>query len=242
LYADGINVHAMLFPRAEFRKMADGAIHNSFTHSLLAKGRLLYTHDETIADLCVRMRAIGERDRGIQLLHAGASALPSIDKAHKWWVTRRDLDYTALWILYAATPLAQIEVLDAKLLVDREVIPQAMKLNPGFFSIVYADLINQKKTPQRVEAALGAVDRYIDERAGTLFAPVVDHLRDIGEARSCKELEDYFKRHFDIRGVITVCEYLADRGTIGKVSTPAQLTRKSNITVEEMAFFYLDPR
>src|SRR6195256_1640716 len=43
LYADGINVHAMLVPRADFRKMAEGAIRNSFQHSLLAKGRLLYT-------------------------------------------------------------------------------------------------------------------------------------------------------------------------------------------------------
>ena len=35
-----------------------------------------------------------------------------IDKAHKWFVTRGDLDYTALWILYAATPLARIEVIE----------------------------------------------------------------------------------------------------------------------------------
>src|SRR5512143_1150403 len=46
LNADGINVHAVLMPRAEFRKIAEGAIRNSFMHSLLAKGRLLYTHDE----------------------------------------------------------------------------------------------------------------------------------------------------------------------------------------------------
>ena len=52
LYADGVNVHAILMPRAQFRKMAEGSIRNSFMHSLLAKGRLLYTHDETIADLC----------------------------------------------------------------------------------------------------------------------------------------------------------------------------------------------
>ena len=45
LYADGVNVHAFLMPRAEFRKTVEGSVHNSFMHSLLAKGRLLYTHD-----------------------------------------------------------------------------------------------------------------------------------------------------------------------------------------------------
>lgn len=55
LYADGVNVHAMLVQRAQFRKLAEGSLRNSFIHSLLAKGRLLYTHDETIATLCGRL-------------------------------------------------------------------------------------------------------------------------------------------------------------------------------------------
>src|ERR1700722_13787254 len=71
LYADGVNVHAFLIPRAQFRLMIEGSIRNSFVHSFLAKGRLLYTHDETIADLCEQLRVIGERDIQIQLLHAG---------------------------------------------------------------------------------------------------------------------------------------------------------------------------
>src|SRR5579872_2157204 len=70
LYANGINVHACLMPRAEFRKTAEGAIRNSFLHSLLAKGRLLYTHDDTIAALCARLHEIGERDIQLQLLNA----------------------------------------------------------------------------------------------------------------------------------------------------------------------------
>src|SRR2546421_10081048 len=105
LDADGVNVHAFLLPRAEFRKTVEGAVRNSFMHSLLAKGRLLYTHDRTIADLCARLGEIGDRDTRAQLLSAATAALPPIDKAHKWLVTRGDLDYTALWILYAVTPL-----------------------------------------------------------------------------------------------------------------------------------------
>src|SRR5438445_2858116 len=156
LYADALNVHACLIPRAEFRKLVEGSFRNSFMHSLLAKGRLLYTHDDTIARLCARLDEIGERDTQLQLLAAATHALPPIDKAHKWFVTRGDLDYTALWILYAATPLARIEVLGARLLADREVILQAMKLNPAFFRTIYTDLLNAKKTRKNVQAALDA--------------------------------------------------------------------------------------
>ena len=165
LYADGLNVHTALIPRAEFRKTAEGSIRNSFMHALLTKGRLLFTHDDTIADLCARMSHIGDRDTQVQLLRAATHAMGPIYKAHKWLVTRGDLDYTSLWILYAATPLAQIEVVGRKLLADREVIPQAMKLNPVFFKTIYADLLNSKKTRKNVELALEAVDRYLAERA-----------------------------------------------------------------------------
>lgn len=239
LYADGVNVHAFLMPRAEFRKTVEGAIRNSFIHSLLAKGRLLYTHDETIATLCNRLHEIGERDTQLQLLAAATHALPSIDKAHKWFVTRGDLDYTALWILYAATSLARIEVISARLLADREVIPQAMKLNPALFATVYTGMLNSRKTRKSVQAALEAIDNYLEERAPVLFQPLLDYLSEVGEARSATEIEAHFKRNFNIEAVTTACEYLADRGLIGKVSTPVQLTKRSNIRVQELAFVHL---
>jgi len=239
LNAGGVNVHAFLMPRAEFRKTVEGAVRNSFMHSLLAKGRLLYTHDETIADLCARLREIGERDTQVQLLRAAAGALLPIHKARKWFLTRGDLDYTALWILYAATPLARIEVLGARLLADREVIPQAMKLNPALFQTIYAGMLNGKKTRKSVQAALDAIDAYLARRAAALFRPLLDHLREVGEARSATEIEAHFKRNFDVEGVTTACEYLADQGLIGKVSTSVQLTRRSNVTVEELAFVHI---
>jgi predicted nucleotidyltransferase len=238
LYADDVNVHAFMMPRAQFRKTVEGSVHNSFMHSLLAKGRLLYTHDQTITDLCGKLRDIGERDTRLQLLRAATGALPAIYKAHKWFVTRGDLDYTALWILYAATALAKIEVIGRRLLADREVIPQALKLNPEFFEIVYTGMINGKKTQKNVKAALDAVDAYLAERV-TLFDPIIEHLRDVGEARSCTEIEGHFERNFGVGGITTACEYLADQGLIGKASTAVKLTKRSNVEVQELAFVYL---
>jgi uncharacterized protein len=155
LNADGVNVHAVLMPRGEFRQVVEGSVNNSFFHSFLAKGRLLYTTDPSIEDLCARLHTIGQRDTQLELVRAGTSALPPVDKAHKWFVTRGDLDYSALWILYAATPLA---------------------LNPDFFRKVYTSLLNARKTKKNVEAALDAVDAYLAERAPSLFSLVLEYL------------------------------------------------------------------
>lgn len=227
-------------PRAEFRKIAEGSLRNSFTHSFLAKGRVLYTHDESIADLCARLHAIGERDTQLQLLRAGIQALAPLYKAHKFFITRGDLDYTALWILHAATPMARIEILGRRMLADREVIPQAMNLNSQFFRLVYSDLLNCKKTRENVQAALDAADGYMAERAVSLFGAVIDYLREAHETRSATEIEDYFQRNFGIEGVTAACEYLSDQKLIGKASTPVQLTKRSNVSVEELAFFHLE--
>jgi len=239
LYADGLNVHAVLLPRTEFRKTVEGSVHNSFIHSFLAKGRLLYTHDPTVADLCARLQARGGRDQAIALLHAATGALPALYKAHKWFITRGDLEYTALWILATVSSLARVEVIEAGLLADREVIPQALTLNPAFFTIVYTDLLNAPKSRAGVQAALEAIDAYLAGRAPSLFAPLIGHLRDVAEPRGCRDLEHHFKKTYGIEGVVTACEYLADLGLIGKASVPVRLTKRSHVEVQELAFVFL---
>ena len=240
LDARGIPVHALLMPRNEFRRAVEGATGNSFVHSFVAKGRLLFTHDPTIADLHARLQTIGDRDTQVQLLRAATGVVPCLDKARKWLVTRGDLDYTALWILYAATPIARMEIVGRRLLADREVIPQALRLNPDLFRTIYTDILNTKKTRATVERALDAADAFIRSKAPAVFELVTDYLRDAGEARSATEIEDYFKRHYDVEGVTAACEYLAVEGLIGKASTPVRLTRKSTAEVQELAFFYLE--
>jgi hypothetical protein len=242
LYADGVNVHAHSMSRARFRQVVEGSVHQSFMHSFLAKGRLLFTRDDTIADLVARLASIGERDTDVQLLRAGTCALPPVYKAHKWLVTRGDLDYTALWILYAATSLAQIEVLSARQLVDREVIPQALAINPRFFETIYSDLLNTRKTRPLVAKALAAVDGYLASRAPALFRPVFEYLREAGEVRGTAEIEAHFTRNLGVEGVLLACEYLADQGLVGKASVPIRLTKKSTVSLQELAFFDLGGR
>jgi predicted nucleotidyltransferase len=241
LYADGVNVHVMPFTRTELREVVEGSRHSSFMHSFLTKGRLLYTHDDTITGLLERLHVLGERDMQIELLRATTDAVPALYKAHKWMITRGDLEYTALWIIHAAMGLARVELISARKLTDREALPQALALNPAFFRTVYTDLLNAPKTKENVTAALDALDAYLSERAGRLFQPVLRYLRDAGEPRSATEIEEHFKRHFNIGGVVTACEYLADQGLIGKASLPVHLTRRSNVEMQETAFFDAGP-
>lgn len=241
LYADGVNVHALLIPRAEFRRIVEGSLHGSFINSFLAKGRLLYTTDPTIETLFGSLRARGQRDTAILMLQVATGALPALYKARKWLLTRGDVAYTAFWILYATNSIARMEVIAAGLLPDREVIPQAQKLNRALMQTIYGDLLRKGTDRAAVEKALTTIEGYIAARARKVFAPVLEYLREHGDIRSSRDIEDHFRKTYGIEGATTACEYLADAGLIDKASTPVLLTKRSNVMLQELAFFASEP-
>ena len=239
LDADGINVHAMLVPRARFKRLADGVMTHSFMHSLLSKGRLLFAHDDSIPPLLERMRSIGDRDTRILQLGAATEALACLYKARKWLLTRHDATYAALWVLEAATPLARITVTEHGELLDREVLPRAMAMEPAFFGLVYHGLLNGITSAASVQVALDAAERFVAARIPVFSAPIVRWLEDAGETRSCTEIDAHFHRTLGVAHVSGTCEYLADQGVIGRASVTSRLTRRSSADVQELAFFAL---
>ena len=168
--------------------------------------------------------------------------LPSLYKARKFFLTRADYAYTSLWLLYAASAVARMEVVGAGLLADREVIPQAAKLNPALFKTIYTDLLEGGTTKAVVERALLAAESYMEQRAPQAFSLVLEYFKETGDVRSARDAEDHFKKNFGVSCVTTACEYLADLGLLGKASTAVLLTKKSNTSVEELAFFATDER
>jgi uncharacterized protein len=238
LVSDDINIHTNVIPRIDFKRAIEGTSRNSFMHSLIVKSQLLFTTDPSINDIYHEIQRLGDYDRQIQLFKSAAAVTGSFYKAQKWAYVREDLDYASLYLLYAATSLAQIEVGFAREIISREVIPQALDLNPEFFRIVYTDLLNKKKTKKAVKQAIKAIDAYLSDKAMTVFKLLLDHLEAEGDVRSASDLDHHFNRAYGTGSVVMACEYLSDLGIIDKVSTPAKLTTRSQVNVEEMAFFY----
>lgn len=239
--ADDINVHTSIMTRSAFKQRLDGATRNSFGHSLFAKATLIFARDPSIEQLFEELNLIGERDTTIQQLQSLSELLASLYKAEKWFYVKDDLNYAALWLLFTANSLAQMVVGREGQLVAREVIADAMKIEPELFQVIYIDLLNRKKTKKAVATAIDAVNAYIDRHRDRVCAPILDYLRETGEPRSVTELNHHFHRNYNIESVVLVCEWLADSGLIDKVSTPVKLTKKSRKSIDELAFFYLNP-
>ena len=238
LVEDDVNIHTTVQPRARFRRRLEAAVRNTFEHSLFAKGRLLFSRDPSIDALLEGLQALGDHDRVLQVMHSAQHALEGLYKARKWHAIKDDPAYTALWVLLTARALAEVVVGQAGELVDREALVTAARLQPVLFRTVYTDLLDGPATRAALGAALDAIDEYLAPRAEELFAPILEYLAEArGEPRSGTEITHHFRRHHDTADVIIACEWLADIGVIEKASTSRKLTTRSQVEVEELAFF-----
>lgn len=240
LVENDVMIHASLTPRSLFKRAIESAQEGSFMHSYFSHSTLLFSRDDSIKewyDKNASRDSIGERDKQLQLLNVIAGTLPTLIYAEKQFYVNRDIITCFLSLLSVVESLARIEVLLNNEIPAREVIQPALAYNPDFFGHVYTDLINCEKDEQVIQDALDAVNVYIDERE-FIFQPILDYLEEQKGPRSNSELNAHFHTKFRDASVDVLCQWLAWKGVIQQVSTPIRLTVKSQITLEEPAYYY----
>lgn len=240
LVENGVNIHAGLTPRNTFKRTIESAQQGSFMHSYFSHSTLLFSHDDSIHawyDKNANRTHIGERDKQFQLLNVIASTLPNLIYAEKQFYVNKDVITTFLSLLNVVQGLARIEVLLNDEIPAREVIQPALRYNPDFFNHVYNELINCEKNETVIQDALAAIDAYLDARQ-FIFQPILDYLAEQKAPRTNTELNAYFQSKFDEESLDLVCQWLTWKGLIRQVAAPMKLTVKSQISVEEPAYYY----
>ena len=249
LVENGVNIHASITPRNAFKQNIESAQQGSFMHSYFSHSTLLFSRDTSIQewyDKNANLNNIGERDKQLQLLNVAASTLPSLVYAEKQFYVNKDCLTCFLTLLNVVQELARIEVLLNDEIPAREVIQPALRYNPDFFNRVYTDLINCEKNEAVIQDALGAINNYLDERQ-FIFQPVLDYLAEQKAPRAITELNADLGRsshnsegapEFDDESLDLVCQWLTWKGIIRQVAVPMKLTAKSQIAVEEPAYYY----
>ncbi|MDE0314914.1 MAG: hypothetical protein OXM61_08430 [Candidatus Poribacteria bacterium] len=239
LVENGVNIHAGLSPRSSFKRSIESAQQGSFMHSYFSHSTLLFSRDDSINewyDKNASRDSIGERDKQLQVLNVIAETLPSLIYAEKQFYVNNDVITSFLSLLGVVQGLARIEVLLNNQIPAREVIQPALEYNPDFFNYVYTDLINCEKNEAIIQNALDAINAYIDERQ-FIFQPILDYLAEQKGPRTNSEMNAHFHSRFRDASVDVICQWLTWKGIINQVSAPMKLTVKSQIAVEEPAYY-----
>ena len=249
LVENGVNIHASITPRNAFKRAIESAQQGSFMHSYFSHSTLLFSRDDSIQewyDKNANLDNIGERDKQFQMLNVVAGILSSLVYAEKQFYVNKDCLTCFLTLLNVVQGLARIEVLLNDEIPAREVIQPALRYNPDFFNRVYTDLLNCEKNETVIQEALDAINGYLDARL-SVFQPVLDYLAEQKAPRSITELNADLGRglhdsegvpEFDGESLDMVCQWLAWKGIIRQVAMPMKLTAKSQIALEEPAYYY----
>ena len=243
LIENGVNIHANITPRNAFKQNIESAQQGSFMHSYFSHSTLLFSRDDSIQewyDKNANRDTIGERDKQFQLLNVITSTLPSLIYAEKQFYVNKDILTSFLSLLNVVQGLARIEVLLNNEIPAREVIQPARRYNPDFFNRVYTDMINCKKNASILQDTLEAIHTYLDERQ-FIFQPVLDYLAEQKAPRAITEVNADLGRSLHDDGeesLNLMCQWLAWKGILRQVAVPLKLTAKSQIAVEEPAYYY----
>jgi predicted nucleotidyltransferase len=240
LLENGVSIWLETVPRSQLKQQFERALPGTIRHAMHSQARLLFSHDESIATWLQRTERIGGRDQAYQLLQDGLGLPYLLEKAEKWLHVKRDADYCFVWLLHAVGSLARIEVTLHGEAPRREVLDRALAYNPAFFEVAYTGFINGPKDEPALQGQLARIQAYLLERTGRIFAPLLDYLAEAGDPRTLSAINAHFATKLPHAELFLACDWLAEQGILEKMAAPLRLTRKSQVTVEEVAFYY-DP-
>jgi predicted nucleotidyltransferase len=242
LVENGIIINAFIYNRSQFKRDFDSELSSSQFHSWISKTKLIYTRDDTLKELYDNLSGVGEGDRDLQLLKYAAFSIAGLAKAQKFLYIKKDPLYSAYFILSDMLQnLARIEVLLNGGIPLRDVIYQALVMNPEFFQRIYTDLLQEKKEEAKVKEVLEMIEAYLSERQEALFKLLINILKYEGDVVGISALQKKLEiANIDPAILVEACEWLAEKNRIQKLSTPVRLTTKSWLQVNEAAYYYME--
>lgn len=233
---DGIVINVDLMTRSDFKRSLERNLGGSMVQSVLAKGQMIYTSDESLLEFFEENKIIGENDISMMIFYTATDLVNNIDKCKKWFLVKKDLLYTQFYLLKAVDSVAKIEVLKAGESPSREVIQRALELNPEVIIPFYQGALSHHMNQEELQEAIDFLDAYMDSHIDRIKEPVIDFMKD-EEIKTVTLLA----RHFGAPGhfMVSIFEYLADKGILERVSQNIRITPKSRLAVEELGFLYL---
>ncbi|HEX2946581.1 MAG TPA: nucleotidyltransferase [Clostridia bacterium] len=233
---DGIVINAYLLPRSSFKRGMEGNIGGSFGQSYFAKGKIVYTTDESLHDYFEDIKKIGSDDIALSLFYNACTLVFIYEKAQKWLTARKDPLYSQYFLLKAAEVIANMELCKAGEPASRESIQKALKINSQAIAPFYKDAMSHHLSEKELTEAIKKIDSYLEQCIDVVKKPVIEFMEE-QEIKTTTLIAKHF--HAEGHYVVEMFDYLADKGVIEKVSQTIRITPKSKPAVEEIGYLYI---
>lgn len=234
----GVNIHCELIPRSRFKRMVEGSSRTAFRHSFFAARTLVHAKDASIGQWFEEANTLATKDQQQELLVAATYAMLAHRVAEKYLRVKQDTELGRQHLLWAAWSLAAIRIIEDGDVYEEEIITRAMERDPALFRVVYSELTQTPAAEEKAGAALAAVSEYLSQNGPRFLHPMLAYLRKQRRVVPLSELADHFAHtvihpwHLSEAG-----DWMERKGCLEKVSAPFKLTKKSQVELEEPAYF-----
>ncbi|MHA1307626.1 MAG: hypothetical protein ACTSQN_10095 [Candidatus Heimdallarchaeota archaeon] len=227
-----VTINCYIFTRDGFRKSIQRQTDGSIFHSAMSKSTVAFTRDETIYDLYEDIQNIGAKDLEDILLLNYIFARDLINKASKALFVDDEPEFSYGFIMSGIRRLAGIEALLNLKIPLREVVEQALELNPEFFNSIYTEVIhNPEKDKEALAYVLNKMLDYLFERLDTIAKPIIDFVKREDEVTQ----EDIQTRFGDIRLDIDLSDFV-QAGILVETEAPIRFVKKSSSEMTQVAY------
>jgi hypothetical protein len=219
--------------------MVEGAARTAFRYSYFARRKLVYCQDASLARWFEEADTLALRDQERELCIATTWLIHSHRHASRLLEYQTDLDLLFQELIGCAHCVAAAEVIAAGEVHEGIMIHRAMQLAPALMKQLYVDLLKGARTRPRLKKLLAGFEAYLEKHAEARLRPVLHYLRKAKRLVPLSELSDHFAHsqlfpwHLE-----SACEWLEEKGRIGKFSAPFGLTKLSRVEVEEPAYLF----
>jgi len=239
LVEEGICLHVELIPRTRFKRMVEGSARTAFRYSFFARRTLIYSTDAALAKWFADADTLARKDQERELCIATTWLIHSVRHARRLLEDEKDLDLTFQELLCCAHCVAAGEVILAGEVHEELLIHRALELAPAVMKELYVDLLKGPRTSARLGQKVSGFEAYLEKHADVRLLPVSRYLKKEKRLVPLSELSDYFAHsqlfpwHLE-----SACEWLEEKGRLGKFSAPFALTKLSRVEVEEPAYLW----
>lgn len=239
---DELNFQVSVYSRNRFKRMFEQNLSGSWFQHMISTSKILFSNDETINEYVQQTQSPGKRDVELQILYVVSMVIGDLEKAEKFLIRKNDVAQSYLFITRILDYLAQIEVLLNGEVPGREVLEQAMKFKPEFFDTIFTTVVTEKTDKEKMEKIIDLIRSYIEERTEIIFKSIIDYFKEEQEVRTISDLTIHLNKMMPTSwweiASLAYCQWLMNQGYLVRYVQPVNLTSKSYIQTNEIAYIY----
>ena len=239
---DNLNFQVTVYSRNRFKREFERNLSGSWFQHMINTSKILFSNDETISEYILQAQSPGKRDVELQILYIIAMVIGDLEKAEKFLFLKNDIAQSYLFVTRLLDNLAQVEVLLNGEVPGREVIEQAIKYKPELFNTIFTSVIVEQTNLEKMIKIISRIRTYLEVRTEIIFRPIIDYFKTEQEIRTISDLTIHLNKMMPTNwweiASLAYCQWLMEQGYLERFAQPVNLTSKSYIQTNEIAYIF----